>query len=337
MRIFIATFTAAGARLCADLSKQLPYPCEGFAPERFCGGNSLKPLNNSVSEWAKAHFKTGDALVFIGAAGIAVRAAAPHLRDKQHDPAVISLDERGNYIIPLLSGHLGGANRLAREIAALTGGIAVISTATDVNGCWAPDLWASENGYAVADIAKIKHISAAVLEGKPVGFDCDFPVSGDLPFAPDDYAKTGICISLEKREKFAQTLWLIPKCLTLGIGCRKHTAPEALEDAVLDLLTEHRFPVESIGAVATVTLKENEPAILEFCDKYRIPMRVYTAEELKAVPGEFSSSQRVLQVTGVDNVCERAAVLAGGGLIVQKTAKNGVTLAVAKQNWRVLF
>ncbi|UQT48762.1 hypothetical protein M5E87_01160 [Flavonifractor plautii] len=139
-----------------------------FAPE--VGAEAYASLEGWTAwAWARA-----DALVFVGAAGIAVRAIATHVRDKFSDPAVVSVDEAGRFVVPLLSGHVGGANELARRVAALTGGQAAVSTATDVNGLFAVDVWARERGMAITDRALAKEVSAALLEGTLVGFASDF-------------------------------------------------------------------------------------------------------------------------------------------------------------------
>lgn len=136
--------TALGRSLADALGGTLHVPAR-FAPE--VGAEAYSSLEGWTAwAWARA-----DALVFVGAAGIAVRAIAPHVRDKFSDPAVVSVDEAGRFVVPLLSGHVGGANELARRVAALTGGQAAVSTATDVNGLFAVDVWARERGMAITD------------------------------------------------------------------------------------------------------------------------------------------------------------------------------------------
>lgn len=338
MKVSIVAFTEAGAKLCGTLVDLLPVPCEGFAPERFAK-DTVKPLIEPIDEWTGRRFIKGDALVFIGATGIAVRAIAPFLSDKQHDPAVVALDELGRFVTPLLSGHIGGANRLAREIAELTHGTAIISTATDVNGIWSPDVWASENGYTIANIEAVKTISAALLQGEVVGLDCDFPIDNELPenIILTKNAQAGIVISLEKRRIYPITLNIIPKCLTIGVGCRKGVESDLLERKITVILENHNLPIESVGRIATIDRKADEPAILDFCRKYSLVLDIYTAEELAEVRGEFDSSEMVQKTVGVDNVCERAAVCAKSSLIVPKTTGDGVALAIAKQNWRIGF
>ena len=171
MTTAVIAFTRRGAALGRSLADalggSLHVPAR-VAPE---GGAEAYSSLEGWTAWAWAR---ADALVFVGAAGIAVRAIAPHVRDKFSDPAVVSVDEVGRFVVPLLSGHVGGANELARRVAALTGGQAAVSTATDVNGLFAVDVWARERGMAITDRVLAKEVSAALLEGRPVGFASDF-------------------------------------------------------------------------------------------------------------------------------------------------------------------
>ena len=171
MTTAVIAFTRRGAALGRSLADalggSLHVPAR-FAPE--VGAEAYASLEGWTAwAWARA-----DALGFVGAAGIAVRAIALHVRDKFSDPAVVSVDEAGRFVVPLLSGHVGGANELARRVAALTGGQAAVSTATDVNGLFAVDVWARERGMAITDRVLAKEVSAALLEGRPVGFASDF-------------------------------------------------------------------------------------------------------------------------------------------------------------------
>lgn len=268
--------------------------------------------------------------MFVGAAGIAVRAIAPHVRDKFSDPAVVSVDEAGRFAVPLLSGHVGGANELARRVAALTGGQAAVSTATDVNGLFAVDVWAQERNMALTDRTLAKEVSAALLEGRPVGFASDFghPCPEGLTTGT---AELGVWITDRTGEgPFPRALRLAPRSLILGIGCRRGT-PEAAIAAAADAALAGLAP-EAVAGVATIELKKDEPGLLAFCARRGLPLTTYSAEALAAVAGDFTPSAFVQGITGVDNVCERAAAAAGGRIIVPKQANNGVTAAVARKD-----
>ena len=135
----------------------------------------------SLKEWARRRFEDCEAVVFIGACGIAVRGIAPYVKSKKTDPAVLVIDECGMFVISLLSGHLGGANALAREAADFLGAQAVVTTATDLHDRFAVDVFAKRNGCEIFPMTAAKAFSAALLAGEPVGFYSDFPWEGELP------------------------------------------------------------------------------------------------------------------------------------------------------------
>ncbi|MEE0954969.1 MAG: cobalt-precorrin 5A hydrolase [Eubacterium sp.] len=318
--------------------------------------NGILPLAAPVKTWAEEQFREADVIIFIGATGIAVRIIAPFVRDKRTDPAVICLDEKGKFCISLLSGHIGGANRLVSGMSGYLGSTPVITTATDINQKFAVDVYAKENGISISNMTYAKEVSAALLSGEPVGFYTSFPVEGRLPEgiywsdklmqAREDHGEEiengislGIYISPSyARAYFDHTLWLIPKCLVLGIGCKKGTPAEQIERFVEQTLKSYSLYQEAVSMAASIDVKKDEPGILSYCRTHGLPFRTYSAEELKAVPGKFSHSDFVEQKVGVDNVCERSAIRAGGRhLLISKTSRNGITLAVAMTNYKVYF
>ena len=283
-------------------------------------------------------FNSVDAMVFVGSVGIAVREIAPHVRDKTTDPAVVSTDELGRFCVPLLSGHIGGANDLALELANALEAIPVITTATDINKRFSVDAWAARNGYEIASLSRAKAVSAAILE-QDVPLKSDFSIVTKLPngVVLADSGDVGIRISVFKDEPYKRTLRLIPKILHLGIGCRKGTPVETIREAVDEVLLEHNIDQRAIKCAASIDLKAEEAGLLQYCGEQKLPVTFYTAEQLKAVPGEFTPSAFVKSITGVDNVCERSALIGAEKLIVRKTALNGVTVALAAEHMEVRF
>lgn len=266
-----------------------------------------RPRN--VREWTANAFHSNDALLFIGAAGIAVRAIAGHIQSKTTDPAVLVMDELGRHVIPLLSGHIGGANELALEISRKTGAEPVITTATDLNGIPAIDVWAVKNNCAIENPETIKSVSATALRGQNVG----------------------VMIAEQKlTPPFPVTLVLRPRTLVLGAGCKRGVAPDAFEKAVMAFMEACGMSLLSVKALASIDVKAEERAFTEFAAKYRLPFYTYSAEELRGVQGIFAHSDYVEKTVGVGNVCERAAVKASGGrLLMGKTTYEGITLALA--------
>ena len=314
---FIA-FTPRGRALAERLREELGGTLADSEVEGF-----------SLAAWTAEHFPARQALIFIGAAGIAVRAIAPHVRGKAEDPAVLCLDEYGRHVIPLLSGHLGGANALARRVADLTGGEAVITTATDLNDVFAVDLWAVRQGLSIPEPGRIKTVSARLLRGETVTLSCPYPIRG-LP--PEHMTLDGegeILVSWRETEHAG--LRLVPKNLTLGIGCRRGTNAQTLETAFTDFCRERGVRPEAIRDAASIDLKQNEPGLLAFCAVHAWQPVFYAAETLRELNGDFTASAFVEAQTGVDNVCERASVRrCGGRLVEKKYAAGGVTFALAE-------
>lgn len=330
MRIAIASFTPKGQKL-----QERIISARGDAFVVY-DKNSL-----SLRAFTERQFHACDAMIFIGAIGIVVRLVVPLASSKETDPAVVVMDEKGTFAIPILSGHIGGANDLALELSASIGATPVITTATDLNGKFAVDTWCASHGCAVLDISKIKDISSAILRDESVGFYSDFDVCGDLPkqLKLDNKLPIGICVSLKPSLKpFDVTLNAAPKIITIGTGCKKGTESQAFEAFMLDTLKKNDLSIKSVKALASIDLKKEEPCLLDFSRKYKVDFVTYTSEELSGIKGIFSKSDFVQSVTGTDNVCERSAVLHSKGLlIVPKAAKTGMTAAIAASEWRCAF
>lgn len=280
--------------------------------------------------WTQGHFQSAGVLLFIGAAGIAVRAIAPHVRDKTADPAVIVMDELGRFVIPILSGHLGGANRYAEEFAGAIGALSVITTATDLNNVFAVDVWAKQQGLLIANPECIKLISSRILCGESIRIKSLFPIEGAFPgnvvAAKEDY---DILVTYRTGGR-ADALKLIAPAVTLGIGCKKGVPAEVIEHAFELTLKKAGCHPLAVCGVASIDIKKEEKGILQFCSRHGLAFHTFSAAQLSEAEGSFSSSAFVQKTTGVDNVCERAAVLAGKGrLLTKKDAGNGVTMALA--------
>lgn len=351
---------------------------------------------STLQEWTEEGFAKHLPILYVGACGIAVRTIAPFVKDKLVDSPVLVMDELGEYVIPILSGHMGGANELARKIADRMGATAVITTATDLEKKFSVDVFAKENGLRIWNRDGIRTVSSKLLRGEKVTVAIDesimsntneclletlnekdiaameeadassmsgFPeelelVPGDAPFADirivadmknedakiecdksdnnkSDSVKTDSekkCDEKNGNEKGEQSILLIAKKYVLGIGCRKGKSFEELKAFV----TKHcPFSIEQdcVG-IASIDLKKQEIGLLELSAYYHLPFLTYSAEELKEVPGEFSNSEFVAEVTGVSNVCECSAIKAAGEdgeLIIHKIAEDGMTLAVAER------
>ncbi len=340
MKIAVFCYSDRGAALALRLPALLPEDAVSLhSIRKYAERYGLVP-HDSVRRDMGELFASHDALIFISACGIAVREIAPHLRDKTTDPAVLVMDDQGCFVIPILSGHIGGANELAEKLAALLGAQAVITTATDRSGRFACDSWAVKNNCAISSLAAAKQFSAAILTGDlPVCSEWELPEALPNGLKAGAEGEIGLYIGIRVREPFSLTLRLIPRLVTLGIGCRKGTAPEAIREAVRAALAQENIDPLAVCELASIDLKQSEEGLLTFAQEENLPLRFYSAAELEKAetPGGFTESDFVRQTVGVGNVCERAAVLGGGRLIVRKTALSGVTVAAAVKEGRFVF
>ena len=249
-KVFILSFTDKGKGLADTIAAKIKetHPTVGVRADRVSG----------VYAYVEPIFSMGNVLIFIGAMGIAVRSIAPFIKSKHTDPAVLVLDEYARYVIPILSGHEGGAYDYAREVAALMGAIPVITSARD---------------------AGIFHV---------------------------------------------------------GIGAKRNIELAVLEAFFLEALQGLSIPLQAVASISSIALKKEEKAICALCEKYGIDFITYSAGELSKTEGLFAQSDFVRETTGTGNICEAAAYLSAkkGIIVLPKTAKNGSTLAIAKESWR---
>ena len=333
--IALLAFSRQGCRTARKIQADFTEEVQLYAPEKL-GQKDFAPTASPLSDFVGPLFRQAGALIFVGSVGIAVRAIAPHVRDKRTDPAVLAVDELGHFVIPLLSGHIGGANALANRLAASLGATSVVTTATDINGRFSVDAWAASHGYVLSDMGLAKEVSAAILE-REIPISSVRPPPEPLPpgLVAGETGELGIRLSCREEKPYDHTLLLIPRVLTLGIGCRRGTSKEAIAQAVEAVFQEAGLRREAAAEAVSIDLKKDEEGLIAYCREAGLPLSFASAEELRQVPGDFTPSEFVRRVTGVDNVCERAALLKGGNLIVKKTARAGITVAVAERNWEV--
>ena len=328
MKKLAMCFTANGRKIIERINEEsIKYgisPCTGY----ICGRSAdpsggFEFVDTSVAEWTADVFLQGNALIYIGAVGIAVRALSSLPKDKLTDCPVIVIDDNGQFVIPVLSGHAGGANKLAVMLAQLLGAVPVITTSTDVNDAFSVDTFAVENRLSISKREGIRQVSVKALENKKVTLSVkDYP------------PKERVDVIVADETDFEYSILLKPKKYTVGIGMKKNTDPETLEAFLLECLGKAGITVDDVYAFCTIDIKEDEKALTALRDKYRIPVISFEASILGRAEGEFSSSAFVYSTVGVDNVCERAAVTGGGSgseLVLKKQTGGGITVAVAKR------
>lgn len=290
----------------------------------------------------KEYFIRYNSLIFVMAAGIVVRLIAPYIQKKEKDPAVIVVDQKCKYVISLLSGHIGGANRLARNIAAKTGAEAVITTATDVQGVVAFDEFAARNNMYIENIELVKEISGCMLEGKEVDLILDESVkvkveeSTELVKVVDKPEREwGVEITDAARcaGKTNRTLILRPRELVVGIGCKKGIDEGYLEEIFLKFLDEYGYSINSVYRIATIGLKKDEKAIISLCKKYNKELYIVSEEDINNCEYKFEYSEFVKSVTGVASVAESSAYLSSdkGEVLTGKVKYKGVTMALCRR------
>lgn len=278
--------------------------------------------------------------IFIMATGIVVRTIAGQLIHKTKDPAVVVCDETGNFAVSLVSGHVGGANALAQTVARITGGQAVITTATDVNRLPAIDLIAVENHLTIENPAAIKTVNMALLTGDPIAVHDPYgKVARHLPddqviaSGADtlDQTHAGVFVDHIRLDLPPQVLILRPGSLVVGMGCNRGTNTQEMRGLLEKTLATHHLAISSVRTLATVDLKADEPGLLALAESLHIPLTIFTRDRLNGVAHVPTPSAMVEKHIGVKSVCEAAALLAThrGRLIVPKKKTANVTVAVA--------
>ena len=324
MRASVFCFSDSGAELAERISALLGL-------EKYC-------IHRRIPHDIGVLFQDNEALIFIGACGIAVRSIAPFIKSKTTDPAVIVIDDQARYVIPILSGHIGGANNLAGKIAEHLGAEAVITTATDLSGKFSCDSWAVQNNCAISSMEVAKKVSAAILR-KDISIASEYQLPYLLPkgLVPASSGEIGIYLGVHVREPFKATLRLIPRTLILGIGCRRGIESRYLLDHVKSVLSDSGLDIRGVGKIASIDLKNDEAALISLAQELDAELEFFSADELNAAEGTFDESAFVKNMVGTGNVCARSAVCAGGKLIIGKRVMEGVTVAVAEKEWRVVF
>lgn len=346
MKIAIIAITHGGAGLARQLGEEF-LEAEVFLPVRFHEEDGCKYFTEPLAELLPQLFAKTEQLVCIMATGIVVRLLGNHLRGKEHDPGVVVMDEKGAFAISLLSGHLGGANRMAIELAEITGGQAVITTATDVNNLPAWDQVAKDAGLMVQPVSALRTLNRLLLEGESIALvdrqrliaDQYIGVPGvDLydSFADAMQSDAPGKVFVTHRfiphlENQTALLAIRPQNLVLGVGCNRGTSVGEIEEVVNTCMEKAFLAFASVDQIATIDAKADEEGLNLFAKRYRLQVMHYAAEELNRVDVPSPPSEYVMDAVGAKGVCEPAAVLAAGGgrLLIRKQKSGNVTVAVA--------
>ena len=353
MRTAVISFTKKGRALSEKIRDVLSADDEirlytgqkkaGETEREYLDAHEICFLEKPLAEWAGEQFEQKNVLIFVGACGIAVRAIAGAVRDKLKDSPVLVVDECGQYVIPILSGHVGGANEIAERLASRLSATAVITTATDVNGKFAVDVFARDHALVILDRRGIAKISEKVLEEETVTVSVAPKFRGLLKELPEEVAQetyppdgqTDLVISTEKEALAHAVLPLKPKEYVLGIGCKRGKTENEIAAFIRENLDALGITEEDVAGIFSIDRKKEEAGIVGWAAHQAVPYHTFSAEVLEQISGAFASSDFVKKTVGVDNVCERSALAGcesygGGELILKKQARDGITLAVAK-------
>ena len=278
-------------------------------------------------------------IIFISSTGIAVRAISPFVEKKDKDPGVVVVDLWAKYAISLLSGHLGGGNELALKAAQILNCELVITTATDGIGILAPDMIAKNNDLIIDDLKIAKYIAALLVDNKNVGLKDDSnnikagkgymelnELQNDSVWITDRLNFENIS-SLDKNK----ILKLIIKDIILGIGCRKDTPYEKINEFVRRSLEEYNFDIRAVSKIVSVDVKKNEQGIIKFAESLKVEFKTFTREEITTVQDKYEKSEFVFKTLGITGVCEPSVDLAGGNVIISKIKHDGMTLAIGRK------
>ncbi|MGB9712060.1 MAG: cobalt-precorrin 5A hydrolase [Dissulfurimicrobium sp.] len=299
------------------------------------GRAEVIPEPSPVRETVGRIWTDYDGFVFIMATGIVVRAIAPHLKDKKKDPCVVVVDEVGRFAISLLSGHIGGGNDLARRVAESIGAEAVITTASDILGLAAVDLWAKGLDLAVEDGKALTRVSARLVNKGSVSIYSEVRLPALPPgLVKTDAPDTADIVVSNRIWSFKGPLFLRPRNLVVGIGCNRGTSMEKIAHAVNKTFKINGLSPLSIRNLASIDIKKDEDGLMKYARMLGVDVEFYSKNLLSKIPIR-ESSMIVMEATGVGGVCEPAAILSAGTkrLLVEKTKWKEVTVAVAEADF----
>ncbi len=349
----ILTLTAPAVRLGRTLLANLP-DSTLYLPKRLsvpadAQQERVRSFQESIRQALQSAFSEHEALVCIMASGVVVREIAPLLKNKHSDPAVVVLDAEGRFAVSLLSGHESGANALARQLAAITGGQAVITTASDVQNIPALDVLAKERGWKLHPNSQLAAVMAALVNGEPVGLmiepGCHFPpqfpnqnemLVADLQAAQERRLASMVLLTYRRSpayiwEEFPKMVVYHPPQLVVGVGCNRNTPAAEIEQAIQTTLDEADLALESVACIATVTAKADEDGLRQVAIHYGWPLEIVTPEQIQTVKDIHNPSPAAQKALGLPGVAEPAALWVSGSsqLLVEKRKFTSVTVAVA--------
>ena len=335
MKVAIISVSQKGRNLALRLKEKLDLDSTVIKTDLF---------HKNVKEYLKIAFYEYDAIIAVMASGILIRSIAPLIESKVTDPAVLNIDDNGNFVISTLSGHLGGANKLTEKVAELIGATPVITTSTDVNDKLGIDVLANDLFLSIDNTKEILFFNKAILENRPIVF----AVSHDMDYLNDYLNENASKINFSITDSSevdadeihvkceGHTLTLTEKSVVAGIGCRRGKECEKIHEGLKKSAQDLGISISRINMLASAEIKKDEEGILELSDKLDIPVHFVELEKLKLFEsGDVSKSDFVYSKFGIYGVCEPSALIMAGfdsKLVYKKTSYDGVTISIAVSN-----
>lgn len=327
--ISIISFTSSGFKIGKKIENN-------FAN---CKHYFHKELDIKISSLMKNIYEESQAIIFISATGIALRMISPYIKNKKVDPAVVVIDDQGKFIIPLLSGHLGGSNELSKKISEIfPKSTLVMTTASDSRGFTSPDLFAKDMGFCFYNEEKLTEFTSAMVEGEEIYLYSEVEINWDYSNFTRIYSLENIkdsqkliYISSKKISGKYNYLQIIPKNLHLGIGCRRGVSSKLMRDFIEEVFKDNNLLPEAIESISSIDLKSDEQGILELAKNYKAKTIFYSQEDLKKVEDMFEISEFVRKTVGTSSVAEGSCYLTSRNIIVDKKIGPSMTLAIGRK------
>ena len=359
----IIALTRNGARMAKSLVTSMDGKCTLFVDRRFHQeGDGAEVFDLPLRPVVERAFANCSNLVLFLSTGASIRLLAPLLKSKQTDPAVVCIDDAGSFCVSLISGHIGGADKLAQEVAKKLGAEPVITSASHASRTLSVDLLGREFGWKLeADSISITRASAAVINGLPIGVwqcagECSWwtnesplPENITVYQTLDDLATsacTAALIITDKTESLdallADKITVIyrPKSLEIGMGCRKGVPVEELDSLLSKTFQEHGISVKCLSGVSSADIKRGEPGLEQLAERHGVPLTFYPGDKLNRIfetnPEALTSkSEQAHGLVGVWGVAEPSALLSSGArdLVVTRKQTTRATIAVARKTF----
>lgn len=321
-RIAIITVTKNGVVLAKKI-KDREENIDIYTMKKFLE-EGLFTIENSLAETVGNIFKKYYGIIFITAMGIAIRVISPYIQKKDIDPCVLVVDENGNFIIPILSGHLGGGNELSNEVAKKINALPLITTSSDISGKIAVDTLATKINGRLKDLESAKKVTSLIVAGEKVQIKVPENISDENP--------SGVIVVSNKEN--IEITQIIPKNIVIGIGCKKGSSKEKIIFAIKDILKELNISCKAIRIIGTVDVKKDEIGIIESARYFDVPLKIVQRDEIKKIQDRFEKSEFVEKTIGVTSVSAPCSILSSeknGKLLIEKKRYEGITLSIFQE------